>query len=443
MQNISVVGLGYVGLTLASVLANRGMRCIAVDKDDTKLNGIKERKMPFFEPSLAEITTSSIAKNTLLLTNDIEHAVNETDATFITVGTPSDIRGNTDLAQIKSVCTDLGKALNKKSAYHLVIVKSTVPPGTTNGLIKDCLEKESRKVAGVDFGLVTNPEFLREGAAVHDTINPHAIVIGSFDGKSADILESFYKEFHKDLVPPIIRTDPSTAEIIKYANNAFLATKVSFINGIATICQNIPGTDVQNVADAIGLDPRIGTLFLRAGPGYGGSCLPKDLDALVAFAEKKGYTPLLLKAVKETNNEQPSLVIKLAKRMLKKLEKKRIAVLGVAFKRDTDDIREAPSIRIIELLLHEGADVRAHDPMALERIKPIFGNEISYAKSALECITAADCCIVITDWDEYKSLEPEDFIKNMNEPVLIDARRVFDPIKFAKRLKFAAIGLGS
>ncbi len=442
MSNVSIIGLGYVGLTLSCVLASKGINCIAVDSDKNKLQLIRKGNIPFVEPSLDRLLTSSIENGKLKISADIERAVVGTDATFITVGTPRNKDGTSNLSHLKAVCVSIGKALRKKSRYHIVIVKSTVPPTTTSSFVKDILEKESRKTVGIDFGLVANPEFLREGSAVSDTLNPHAVVIGSWDKKAGDQLESFYKKIHKDNKPPIVRTNPSTAEIIKYANNAFLATKISFINCIANICQHIPGVDVQTVASTIGLDPRIGSLFLKAGPGYGGSCLPKDLDALVAFSEKRGYSPKLLKAVKSTNTQQPHITVKLAKQLLGNLKRKKVSILGVAFKKDTNDVREAPSIKIIKQLLREGAIVSVHDPLALDQIRPIFNDKIRFAASVSNCIDSADCCIVVTDWDEYKLLEPKDF-KKMRKTIIIDARRVLNSVKFAKNMKFAAIGLGN
>ncbi len=442
MRNVSVIGLGYVGLTLSCVLASKGISCIAVDNDKSKLQLIQKGKVHFFEPSLDRLLSSSIRSGRLKITNDIEGTVINTDTTFVTVGTPRNKNGTPNLSQLKSVCISIGKALRKKSGYHIVIIKSTVPPTTTSTLVKDILEKESRKRVGTNFGLVTNPEFLREGSAVDDTLNPHVVVIGSWDKKAGDQLESFYKKIYKNNKPPIIRTNPSTAEIIKYANNAFLATKISFINCIANICQRIPRTDVQTVGNVIGLDPRIGSLFLKAGPGYGGSCLPKDLDALATFSEKRGYNPRLLKAVKSTNTQQSHIVVKLAKEMLGNLQNKEIAILGLAFKKNTNDVREAPSIKIIKKLLKEGAIVSVHDPLAIDQVRILFNRKVRYAASVPNCIDGTDCCILVTDWDEYKLLEPKDF-KKMRNIIIIDARRILDLSKFTKTVKFAALGVGN
>jgi len=322
------------------------------------------------------------------------------------------------------------------------VVKSTVIPGTTENIVKPILEESSGKRCGTDFGLCMNPEFLREGSALHDTFNPDRIVIGEYDKKSGDILEALYREFYAEKMPPIIRTTPVNAELIKYANNAFLATKISFINTIANICDRIPGADVTVVAKGIGLDKRIGPLFLNAGLGYGGSCLPKDLRALIQYSKNLGYEPKLLEAVESVNNSQPQRAIELCKKLLGELRGKRVAILGLAFKPNTDDIREAPSITIIRQLLKEGARVVAYDPVAIPNAKAIFKDDIEYASSAIECLKNADCCILVTEWEEFKKLKPEDFIQNMRTPILLDGRRLFDPEEFSRKIRFMAIGLG-
>jgi len=333
--------------------------------------------------------------------------------------------------------------LNKKDAYHLVVVKSTVVPGTTENMVKPSIEKNSGKCCGVDFGLCMNPEFLREGAALYDTLHPDRVIIGEHDEKSGDILESLYRDFLGEETPPMIRTNLPTAELIKYANNAFLATKISFINAIANICEKIPEADVTVVAKGVGLDKRVSPLFLRAGLGYGGSCFPKDVKALISFSKSLGYSPVLFKAVENVNNVQPYRAVELAKKLIGDLAGKRVAILGLAFKPETDDMREAVSMKITNKLLEEGANVVAYDPKASVNAKHVFGDKIEYARSSLECLKDAECCIVVTEWEEFKQLEPEVFIKHMKSPVVIDGRRIYNPKKFSRRLKFAAIGLST
>jgi UDPglucose 6-dehydrogenase len=287
-----------------------------------------------------------------------------------------------------------------------------------------------------------NPEFLRQGSAFQDTLNADRVVIGSYDKRSGDALEELYKDFYSVHVPPIIRTTLSTAELIKYASNAMLATKISFINTIANVCEKIPGADVKDVAAAMGLDKRIGPLFLDAGLGYGGSCFPKDVKALIASSKAFNYTPELLESVENVNHTQPLKAVQFCKQQLGNIEGKKIAILGLAFKPDTDDMREARVIPIINQLLKEGANVIAYDPVASATAKVIFNNKIQYATSALDCIKNADCCIIVTEWPEFQKLSPDDFMKNMKQPILIDGRRIYNPETYSAKLKFTAIGLG-
>jgi UDPglucose 6-dehydrogenase len=361
----------------------------------------------------------------------------------VAVGTPSKPDGSINLQYIETAARNIGKALNQKDQYHVTIIKSTVIPGTTQNIVKPLLEQESKKRCGEGFGLCMNPEFLRQGSAFQDTLNADRVVIGSYDKKSGDSLEDLYKGFYSTHTPPIIRTTLSTAELIKYASNAMLATKISFINTIANMCEKIPGADVKVVATAMGLDKRIGPLFLDAGLGYGGSCFPKDVKALIACSKAFGYTPELLESTENVNKTQPLKAVEFCKKQLGNLEGKKIAILGLAFKPDTDDMREARVIPIINQLLKEGADITAYDPVAIPMAKAIFNNKIQYANSTIDCLKSADCCIIVTEWPEFNKLTPEDFIKNMKQPVLIDGRRIYDPKNFSRKMKFIAIGLGN
>jgi UDPglucose 6-dehydrogenase len=441
-QGISIVGLGYVGLCTAVGFASKGNKIIAVDKDPEKINLINKGLPPFYEPDLNAHMQEATKGVYLKYTLDTKESVLNTEVTFITVGTPSKADGSIDLKQIQESAIEIGKALNKKSGYHLIVVKSTVLPGTTENMIKPILEKESNKQCGSGFGLCMNPEFLREGSAFHDTLHPDRVIIGEYDKESGDELEELYRKFYAEKNPPTIRTNLPTAELIKYANNAFLATKISYINTIANICEKIPGTDVTKVAEAIGLDHRISPRFLSAGLGYGGSCFPKDLKALIAFSKQQNYLPSIFQAVQKVNDDQAKHAIELVKRELADLSGKKVAILGLSFKPDTDDMREARSVQIINQLLDENANVIAYDPFAVSNAKAIFKNKISYASSAISCLKDADCCIIVTEWEEFKQLKPEDFTQNMSQPILIDGRRVYNPKRFSKKLRFYAIGLG-
>ncbi len=431
---ISVIGLGFVGLTLAVVNARKGFNTIAIDIDKNKLRKYQQGIPDFYEPQLESYMKESVKAKKIVFTDDL-NTVLKSDITFLTVGTPSLKNGKINLEHLKKAVSDVAKVLKKKHKRHIIIIKSTVIPTTTNELVIPLLRRCK------NVGVVVNPEFLREGNAINDLLNPYVIVIGSDSERDGDAVERYYRIFYKK-TPEILRTRPNTAEVIKYANNVFLATKISFINSIANICGWIPNTDVNVVADAIGKDPRIGSQFLKAGPGFGGSCLPKDLSALIEFSNKFGNSNTLFKAVKEINEKQPNKILELMKEMKVFERNKTIAILGLAFKRDTDDIREAVSVKLVNKLITNGLKVRVHDPMAINNFKSIFGNRVSYCETIGKCLKGANCCILITEWDQYKKLKPIDFTKKMNNTNIIDARRILDPEKFSN-LNFKAIGLGN
>jgi len=440
--SISIVGTGYVGLCTAVCFAFEGYKVITSTHEAKNAGSINRGIPPFHEPNLEEFLRRAVKNEYLKCVLNREEAVLNTDITFIATGTPSQPDGSINLRFIESSAREIGESLSKKDVYHLVVVKSTVVPGTTENMVKPILEKYSGKHCGVDFGLCMNPEFLREGSAIYDTLHPDRIIIGEYDKKSGDRLEALYQGFYGDETPPTIRTNLPTSELIKYANNAFLATKISFINTMANICEKIPDANVTTIAEGIGLDKRINPLFLNAGLGYGGSCFPKDVKALIALAKNLGYDPTLLKSVEDVNSNQPYRAFELVKKQVGDLKNKWVAILGLAFKPNTDDMREAVSITIINKLLEEGANVVAYDPVAISNAKEVFGNSIRYASSAIECIKGADCCILATEWDEFKKLSPEDFIRHMKSPRLVDGRRIYDSKLFSQKLEFKAIGLG-
>lgn len=441
-QRISIVGTGHVGLCTAIGFATKGYKVITSTHNPEKATSINKGIPPFYEPDLQKSLQKVVRNGYLKCILDREEAILNTDITFIATATPSQPNGSINLQHIKNATREIAEALNKKDAYHLVVVKSTVVPDTTQNIVKPTLEKHSNKQCGIHFGLCMNPEFLREGSALHDTLHPDRIIIGEYDKKSGDTLEALYRGFYGDKTPPTIRTNLPTAELIKYANNVFLATKISLINTIANICQKIPRTDVKTIAKAIGIDKRISPLFLNAGLGYGGSCFPKDIKALIAFSKSLGYAPQLLNAVENVNETQPIKAVELCEKLLGNLRHKRIALLGLAFKPDTDDIREAVSMKIINKLVEEGANISVYDPVAMNNARKIFEDRIEYAPSATKCISNADCCILVTEWEEFKNLKPEDFVKYMKSPAVIDGRRIYDPEEFSQKLRFTAIGLG-
>jgi UDPglucose 6-dehydrogenase len=442
MYDISFVGMGRVGLCTAVCFASRGYRTLVSTHDATKANLVNGGVPPFHEPLLEEMLQEATEKGYLKAVVGREEAVLQSDITFITIGTPSKTDGSIDLGFVRNAAREIGDALKKKDGHHLVVMKSTVVPGTTRHTVKPLLEKSSGKRCGIDFSLCSNPEFLREGSAIHDTLHPDFVVIGEHDEKSGDTLEKLYHQFYDDKPPPITRTNLSTAELTKYANNAFLATKVSFINTIANICERVPSADVEIVAETIGLDHRINPKFLNAGLGWGGSCFPKDVKALIAFSKQLGYDPDVLEAVWKVNEKQAKHAVEMAKKELGDLKNKRVAILGLSFKPETDDMREARSVLVVDELLNRGAVVVAYDPVAVPGARSIFEGRIEYAYSAVNCLKDADCCILVTEWNEFKKLQPKDFLQNMRQPILIDGRRIYNPKEFNQKLRYIGIGYG-
>ena len=438
-DRISVIGLGFVGLSLAVVNARNGFDTIGVDIDSKKIDKLRACRPDFFEPSMDVMLRDSIKRKKIRFTTDLDYAIRNSEITFLTVGTPLKNSGDeVDLSYVKSAVERIALSAKGKRGFHLLAIKSTIPPLTTENLIlpvfKDLIEDGKMDV-------VVNPEFLSEGIAIATLLKPRLIVIGSNSRRGSLILERYYRDFHK-MPPEIVHTSIPTAELIKYANNAFLATKISFINAIGALCQGIPGSDVNTVAHAIGKDPRIGPLFLQAGPGFGGSCLPKDLMGLIRFSQMIGKSPNLFKAVKEVNDGQVRTIIEMIEEQGILAEGYTVAVLGLAFKSDSDDIREAVSVRVVEKLLEYQLRIKVHDPMAQKNFERIFGARISYTASAGECLEGADCCVILTDWDAYKSLKPRDFLMRMRSSNIIDARRILSAKEF-QGMGFRAIGLGS
>ena len=437
---ISIIGLGYVGLCTAATFASRGFKTVGIDIDQDRVRKIQQGKSPIYEPQLEGLVKKTVRNRMFDVTTEIDNAAT-TSTTFLTVGTPGRPDGSIDTGYLQKAARELGSTLRKKLNYHLVVVKSTVIPGTTRNTVKPILEKSSHKNIGSEIGLCTNPEFLKEGTAIYDTLNPDKIVIGCNDEKSSSALKRLFRKFYGAKLPPVIATSPETAELVKYASNAFLATKISFINTIANIAQQIPGVDVGEVASAIGHDPRIGSLFLKAGPGYGGSCFHKDIQALIHYSSKNGYDPMLLRETEETNEEQANRVVKLSEKLLGDLDDKRVAVLGLAFKKDTDDIREAASVRVIAGLHQKGARIVAYDPMAITNARKLLPESVEFASDPRSAIKGADCSIIMTEWDEFKKLRSKDYKAYMRRPNLVDARRIYDPKEF-EEINYVGIGLG-
>ena len=433
-MKIGIIGLGFVGLTLTSFLGSKGHKIIAIDSDESKLKKISNGKIPFYEQGLEKLLKKSL-KHNISFSLDVNDAVNNCKIIFVTVGTPQKKNGKIDLTMIKSVFQQIGENLKNVRNDPVIVIKSTILPETTQKMIR-VLEQKSKKKNGKDFGVINNPEFLQETQAVRDTQKPHIIVIGGKKDKFFSRLKSLYKKLYPKT--PIIETNSQTSELIKYANNSFLATKISFINQIASICESIPNANVDDVAKSIGLDPRIGSLFLNAGPGYGGSCLPKDVKALINFSKNLGIEPKLLQAVENVNLNQVRGVISNIKKELGKISKKKITILGLAFKPNTDDVRDSIAIKLIKYLLKEDALIRVHDPKALENTKKIFKEKIEYFNSIKDALKKSECVIIVTPWNEYKLLSENDF-KTMRKKVVIDTRRI---LKNIQNINYHPLGIG-
>ena len=438
---ITIVGLGYVGLSTAACLASK-FHVTGIDLDLAKIGLIGQGRAPFLEKGLQPLLEAHVRNGMLQCTTNYS-AASDSDIVFITVGTPSSKSGEIDLSQVRSASQSIGEAIAGSNRPTTVVVKSTVIPGTTRSVVKPILEQSSGRTSGEGFGICSNPEFLREGQAIEDTLNPSRIVIGPIDQFSRDQVLSFYRKFYGAQMPPVVETSPETAELIKYSSNAFLATKISFINLIARMCEKIPGSDVNDVARGMGLDPRIGSLFLQAGPGFGGSCFPKDVQALVDYAKRLGVDPSILESTLEVNETQPDNVVSQAEKMLNRVDGKKIAVLGLAFNPNTDDIRESRAIPVIRKLVSKGAMVGAYDPMAMDRAKRELGPIITYSTNAKACVKGTDLVIIMTAWPEFMDLSNDELTRLMGGRArILDARRIYDPTRFPNA-EFTAIGLGN
>lgn len=446
-MRLSIIGTGYVGIVTGACLAEKGVYVTCVDKNNEKVEKINNCIPLFFENGLEDLLKRHVINGRLIASLDLKEAVINSEISIIAVGTPFD-GGKIDLSQIKKSAEEIGIALKEKATYHVVIVKSTVIPGTTDEIVLPILEKYSGKKAGVDFGVGMNPEFLREGCAVNDFMNPDRIVIGGIDKKTINKLLELYEVFNKG---DRLITNNKTAEMIKYASNSLLATLISFSNEIANICALTRGVDIKEVMAGVHLDKRLNPVladgsrvnpkfltYLEAGCGFGGSCFPKDIKALISYAESRGEKPKLLRSVTEVNQEQPNKLIQLLNKHYKSFKKLNVAVLGLAFKPDTDDMRESPAIPVIKLLLQKGAYVKAYDPVAKEEAERIFGtSNIEYPESLKEALLNVEAVLLITRWDEFKDLKS--LINSLKQqPVLIDGRRILNKNDYKK---YEGVGL--
>ena len=416
-MNLTVIGTGYVGLVTGTCLADMGNNVTCVDIDEDKVKAMKNGKIPIYEPNLEELFNKNIVGDRLHFTTNLKEAIQNSSVIFLALPTPQDEDGSADLSYVKGVAHDLGKMIK---GYKVIINKSTVPVGTSD-IVKDIISSHTN----VAFDVVSNPEFLREGYAVKDFMEPERIIIGSKSKKAKSILSKLYKPFISTK-RPIIFMDERSSELTKYASNCFLATKITFMNEVANLCEII-GSDVDMVRIGMGSDSRIGNRFLYPGIGYGGSCFPKDVNALVKSSDEANYDFKILKSVLNVNVQQKkSLVPKVSRYFNNNLKGKKVAIWGLAFKPNTDDVREAPAIDVINELLLQDVEITAYDPEAMPNIERIYGDKIKFGKNAYDILEDADCLLICTEWSEFTQPSFDKIKKLLKNPIIFDGRNMFD-----------------
>ncbi len=435
-MQLCIIGTGYVGLITGACLSEMGNYVICVDNDEEKLKKLKNGITPLYEPGLEELILANVSEGRLEFTNDLNYAVKKSIACFIAVGTPSGDDGSCDLSFVLSVANDIGKAMSECNEYKIIVDKSTVPVGTHK-----LVEEEIKKNYKGEFDVVSNPEFLKQGAAVDDFLKPDRVVIGSESEKAIDIMREIYNPFTRT-GNPIIIMDIKSAEMTKYAANAFLATKISFANEMANISEKV-GANADLVRIGMSSDKRIGNQFLFHGLGYGGSCFPKDVQALIKTASDFGIDSDLLKATHKVNvNQRKVFVDKILKHYNNDIKNKIFAVWGLAFKPRTNDMRESPAITIINMLLDKGAKIKAYDPKAMETAKIIFGDKIVYSSNSYEALENADALILITEWNEFKRPSFDKIKSKLKEPIIFDGRNQYDKKRMTDRgIKYISLGI--
>jgi len=431
-MQIAVIGTGYVGLVTGVCFAEFGVDVTCVDVDTEKIERLSAGVMPIYEPGLEQIVTKNVQAGRLRFTTDVKQAVEQALVIFLAVGTPPKADGSPDLSFVEAAARSVAENMN---GYKVIVTKSTVPIGTgeyIRGLIR-----ENRK-SRVNFGIVSNPEFLREGAAISDFMRPDRVVIGSADEEAIAIMRDLYRPLYL-IEAPFVVTSLEAAELTKYAANAFLATKISFINEIATLCESI-GCDVHDVARAIGMDKRIGSKFLHPGPGFGGSCFPKDTQALASVARQFNCDSLLVDAVIEVNRRQRQAMVPKIEKLVGTLKNTTVAVLGLAFKPETNDMREAPSVEIIRGLVASGASVRAYDPVAMTEARQLLP-DIAYAEDEYAAVKDADALVFVTEWNQFRALDMTRIRDLMKSAKIVDLRNIYDPADM-RELGFEYVGVG-
>ncbi|KWT84947.1 UDP-glucose dehydrogenase family protein [Candidatus Magnetominusculus xianensis] len=419
-MEICMIGTGYVGLVTGACFAEFGVTVTCVDNDAGKIEALKRGEIPFYEPGLKDLVGKGVREGRLIFTTELAEAVRKSIVIFIAVGTPPKEDGSADVGYVESAAIEIAKYIE---SYKVIVTKSTVPVGTGKHL-KELFLREVK--GGVKIDVVSNPEFLREGAAVDDFMRPNRVVVGVESNMALSIMKELYRPLYL-LETPIIITNIETSELIKYASNAFLATKISFINEIANLCERV-GADVHDVARAMGLDGRIGKKFLHAGPGFGGSCFPKDTRALLSLAEREGITLNVVSGTIKTNDAQRQLMLDKILRATGDIKGKTAAFLGLSFKPNTDDIREAPSLYLIGELLTRGAQIKAFDPVASDNAAKVFPT-VNYCSTIEETLSGADVTVMVTEWNQFRNLNFGRLITIMKRPLFFDLRNVYDPVK--------------
>lgn len=436
-MKIAIVGTGYVGLVTGACLSDVGFDVTCVDINTEKIAKLQRGESPIYEPGLEDLLERNISKGRLHFTTDLTIVLDEAEAIFSAVGTPPDEDGSADLQYVLDVARTIGRHINK---YTLVVTKSTVPVGTAK-LVKQAIQEElDKRNIVVEFDVASNPEFLKEGDAISDFLRPDRIVVGTESDRARAIFEKIYKPFVLN-GHPVIFTDIASAEMIKYTANAMLATRISFMNDIANLCEKV-GANVNMVRKGIGSDSRIGNKFLYAGTGYGGSCFPKDVKALIKTADKNGYSLEVLKAVERVNEKQKQILFdKLESHYGETLSGRKIALLGLSFKPNTDDMREAPSLVLIEKLRAAGCEINVYDPVAMEECQRRVGNVVNYCSDSYSAMESTDAILLVTEWSEFRIINFEKLKKMMRTPLIIDGRNIYDPEEMKRQgISYSCIG---
>ncbi|MGH7599228.1 MAG: UDP-glucose dehydrogenase family protein [bacterium] len=431
-MRICMIGTGYVGLVTGTCFAEFGNDVICVDIIKEKIDKLNRGELPIYEPGLDDMVANNTAAGRLKFTIDLKQAVEQSLVIFVAVGTPQAEDGSADMRYVEAVTKDIARYMND---YKVVVNKSTVPVGAGKWIKKLIQENQPKPIA---FSVASNPEFLREGSAIEDFMRPNRVVIGTEDERAAEVMRDLYKPLYL-IETPIVMTDLASAELTKYAANAFLATKIGFINEIANICERV-GADVRDVAKGMGLDQRIGSKFLHPGPGYGGSCFPKDTRALLNIAKKNDYHFKIVEAAVEVNDQQRILMLEKIKSTVGSLRGKTVAVLGLAFKPNTDDMREAPAIDIIAGLQKEGARIKAYDPIAMHEARKVL-NDVEFAEDTYSAISGADVLVFLTEWNQFRSLDLDKIKRLLKTPLIIDLRNIYDPPRMRESgFQYIAVG---